>query len=116
MTLNDLRAQYSNLFHGVPDFHCSPGWLPILHELSIILSHFVSYLPSEALSQFSIGKIQASEALFDMEITTPTPQMLNYLKLAQSNAQNTCEFCGEMGKKRKHKGGHVVCCPECKPK
>lgn len=114
MTLNELRQRFSTLYRHVPAFECSPGWLPILHELSIILAHFATYLDQEAWLDFSVGKIQASEGVFEVEIINPTPQMLTYVKLARSNALSTCEICGEMGKKRTKKNLTSVRCEECK--
>lgn len=114
MTLKELRHRFSALYRGVPEFECSPGWLPILHGYSIILSHLANNLDSGSWSRFSVGRIQASNGVFEMEISPPEPQMLVFLKLSQSEARNTCEICGEMGKKTTQKFSNKVLCEECK--
>lgn len=113
MNLKELRQRFDSLYHELPDFEIGEGWCLILYEVSLILQNLLKDWEEANGPKPQVLSVEEDHGILHIDISSATPQILNFLTQASEASSHTCSRCGASGGKCSIQGEVKVRCKEC---
>lgn len=90
-------------------FEINKGWHPLLKELSIKLESLIMQIPEPERHEYYVSQVKQKYGSLLYYMEKSNLEMSQLINTAEHQADQTCEFCGKMGKLRSTFWIRVLC-------
>lgn len=105
-----LTAKYGSMFRPrLGGFDIGPGWYHIVEELCNNIAWHLSYLTEDARPDFKVVQVKEKFASLRFYVENTDETIRNMIDRAETQADRSCEVCGDPGVRRNSGWLRVLC-------